>query len=164
MVERQALLRDLDDARALLLAALEGIPEEDLGRPLPRHAWTVADLLHHITAWDDVGARTVEAMESGGTLDAYVDDVDAWNDEAVAARRGNPPKTTLSDLHAARERLRSALSSAPPSLWDQTRPSPQGPPVSLSGICGTWTRHDAEHAAQLRALRDRDPGSGPQSS
>ncbi len=58
MVDRERLFRDLDDARALLLAALEGMTDEDLGPHLPGHAWTVADLLHHITAWDEVGAAT----------------------------------------------------------------------------------------------------------
>ncbi|MDP9469624.1 MAG: DinB family protein [Chloroflexota bacterium] len=164
MVDRQTLLRELDDARALLLSALEGMIDADLGCRLPAHSWTVADLLHHITAWDEVGATTVEAMENGTRVNTYVDDVDAWNDQAVAARRGNLPETTLGDLHAARERLRSALITASPSLWEKTCTTPKGHPVSLPEICRTWTRHDAEHAADLRAVRDRDPAAGPQTS
>ncbi len=164
MVNQQTLLRELDDARALLLAAMEGIPEADWADPLPGQAWTVADLLHHITAWDEVGAATVEAMTTGSSLEMFVDDVVAWNDQAVTARRDTSPGTTLADLHEARERLRSALQKAPSELWKETRVSPQGHPVSLPGICGTWTRHDIEHAAELRAVRDRDPGGGPQTS
>ncbi len=164
MVDRERLFRDLNDARALLLAALEGMTDEDLGRHLPGHAWTVADLLHHITAWDEVGEATVKAMETGATLDAFVADVDAWNEQIVAARHGQDPGTTLTDLHAARERLRATLAAVPSSLWDQTRTAPGGQPVSLPGICATWTRHDIEHAAELRVVRDRDPAGGPQTS
>ena len=164
MDDRETLLRDLDDARALLLASLEGMTGAEVDHPLPDQPWTVADLLHHITAWDEVGAATVAAMERGSRLDMYVEDVDDWNDRAVASRRGNPPETTLNRLHEARDDLRSALVKAPPALWEQTSPAPSGRPVSLPGICRTWSRHDAEHAAELRAVRDRDPGGGPQTS
>ncbi len=164
MADRHSLLRELDDARAMLLAAMEGIPEADWAGPLPGCSWTVADVLHHITAWDEVGAATVEAMVSGASVDMYVDDVDAWNDQVVSTRKGNSPETTLSDLHQARERLRSALLTAPPPLWEQTHLSPQDHPISIPGICRTWINHDTEHAAELRAVRDRDPGSGPQTS
>lgn len=164
MADRQMLLRDLDDARALLLSAIEGMTEEDLTRSLPDDRWTVADLLHHIAAWDDIGAATVEAMKTGSALDAYVEDVDAWNENVVSARQGKPLEKTLVDLHAARERLRSALNAAPPSLWNETHSGPSGQPVSLPQICATWTRHDSEHAAELRVMRDRDPAAGPQTS
>ena len=164
MADRQTLLRNLDDARALLLSAIAGMTGEDLTRSLPGSSWTVADLLHHIAAWDDVGAATVDAMKTGSALDAYVEDVDGLNENVVSARRGNAPEKTFADLHAARERLRSALNAASPSLWEETRSAPSGQPVSLPQICETWTRHDREHAAELRVVRDRDPAAGPQTS
>ena len=164
MNERDRLLRELDDARALLLAATDGLPDADFGRPMADGAWTPEDLLNHVTAWDAYATAAVAVLVTGRPTSAPpVENEDAWNEAAVAPLRGRPPTETLAALHAARDAFRAALEAAPATLWTVTpRTGAGGQGRNLPGIVRAWAEHDAEHAAELRAFRDRAAGSGPQ--
>ncbi len=92
-------------------------------------------------------------------------DVDTWNETAVTSLRGRAPTDTVAALHTARAAFRAALGEVPTPLWaEEPRLGTDGEARNVPGIVRAWARHDAEHAADLRAFRDRAPGSGPQSS
>ena len=166
MADRNALLRELDDARALLLAAVEGLPDAAFAQTVAAgRDWTVADVLNHVAAWDDIAAESVIDLAAGRPPRSWVDDVDDWNARAVEDRRDRTPGEILSDLHRARTAFRAALDAAPEAVWTAAPcPTPTGGTVDLPDICHVWAHHDSEHAAELRAFRDRDPGAGPQTS
>ena len=166
MSDRGELLRELDDARALLLAAIDGLTKSDFARPVDEGRWTVEDLLNHVAAWDEAATAAVRDLAAGAPPSMReVADVDAWNERAVAARRGRPPADTLAALHAARGALRAALDAAPADLWGvEPRTGAGGTARNVPGIVRAWARHDAEHAAELRAFRDRATGTGPRAS
>jgi len=164
MNERDGLLREFDDARALLLAAIAGLAEDDFGRPVGEDRWTVEDLLNHVAAWDEVATATVRDLAAGAPPSMReIADVDAWNERAVAPRRGRAPAETLAALHAARDAFRAALEAVPAALWAaEPRTGTGGETRNIPGIARAWARHDAAHGAELRVFRDRAPGGGPQ--
>ena len=166
MSDRDRLLRDLDDARALLIAATDGLPEADFGQPMTERGWTPEDLLNHVTAWDEVATAAVRDLAAGAPPSMReVTDVDRWNETAVAPLRGRALEDTLAALNAARAAFRAALEAVPTPLWaEEPRTGSEGEARNVPGIVRAWTRHDAEHAADLRVFRDRASGSGPQSS
>jgi uncharacterized damage-inducible protein DinB len=150
MDERTRLLREFDDARSRLLAAVEGLSEEDFTRPLGADAWTPEDLLNHIAAWDEYAAAIVRDLTAGRRSNVSVGDTDEWNARVTATRRGHSLAETLAALQAARAAFHAALGDAPDSLWDILAANVQG-----------RAEHDTEHANELRALRDRSADHRP---
>lgn len=149
-IDRDALLRRLDDARALLLAAIEGVSEADLARPLEEGGWTAQTVLDHIEAWDAFATDAVREVLRGGTPTSPAD-VDVWNAAAVAERRGRSPAATLAALDESRRTLRDGLRAAPEHQWVR---NPNPDLIDLPGLARVWAEHDEEHAAELRAWRD----------
>ena len=152
---RVALLDALDDARARLLLALDGCAGR-LDAALSRDGWTVADVLRHITAWDEAATAGIVALREERPPDVYADDIDQWNSNAVAHRAGRTGDALVEDLHRARRELRDALDQAPDRLWGAPPvPAPNGEPVTIEGIVEVWLDHDHEHAAELESLARR---------
>jgi len=164
MGERDELLRGFDDARALLSAAVEGLADDDFGRPVGEGRWTVEDVINHVAAWDQAATAAVRALVAGAPPAMRpVEDVDAWNEGAVAPHRGRRPPETLAALHAARDAFRAVVDAAPAELWAvEPRTGANGEARNLPGIVRAWAGHDAAHAAELRAVRDH--GAEPRAS
>jgi len=147
--ENRALLSSLADQRNHVLAILEGLSEEDLGRPiLPSH-WTCAGLVHHLTI--DVERFWFRAVVGGEPMTDDEPD-NAWDVPAdmtpVAVLDGYRREIELADAIIAATSLESA-----PAWWPED-------------LFGTWRLADlreillhviaetACHAGHLDAARE----------
>ena len=65
MSDRDRMLRESDEARALLLAAVEVLGEAEFGRPVAEGRWTVEDVLNHVAAWDEAATAAVRDLAAG---------------------------------------------------------------------------------------------------
>ena len=154
------LLRRMDEARRDFEASV-GRCRDRFAEPATLGGWTVADLIHHVAAWDDVAADAIEALVKGRVPFAYAADIDAWNAAAATARRHLGEAPTLADLDTARRRFRDAVLAAPSDLWDASPVGDaDGEPVSLRGIVAVWTEHDDEHRLELEVFLARAAGPG----
>jgi hypothetical protein len=134
---KSALVADFEGACDEFRAALNGWLLDDR----VSDKWTLLDLVGHLAAWLEEGARRIPQLLAGAPSKDY--DAELFNDEAVHRARMHGP-----------ERVVERHSDAVEAFVDAVRRSPERFLAPEEGP-GEWVRHAAahyrEHAAQLRA-------------
>ena len=143
----------LRDARAQLLAALEGVDEAAAGRVV-HGEWRVHDLLTHIAAWDELVAAFLRDLASG-TRDFELtavptDDWSAWNAGQLPAHAADEIDARLERLNAAREALFEALWTLEGGVLAESVLAPWGTEDLVRGHLIAQALHDAQHADTIR--------------
>jgi uncharacterized damage-inducible protein DinB len=142
--DREALLQHYRESRQRLLAAIDGLSDEQLSeRTLD--GWSIKDHLAHLALWDDVRAGEV-ARISAGHASAYR--MDGQQDEAYNAL-GYDLRADLSvdqvkwELTTTRQRLLDAIATA----------SERGLDGSLYGEAGLVSGHEVQHTGWIERWR-----------
>jgi uncharacterized damage-inducible protein DinB len=147
-LRRGVLQAELQAARQELLAALAGIAPDSVVQVCGE--WTAKDVLGHVADWEWVGVQGLRLMARGKSpLVEVVRDLEGWNREHVAARRGQPWEAVLRDLHDARQALLDALQATAPHLLGQQFSLPWGGEGTPADWLAVYPGHDREHAAEL---------------
>jgi hypothetical protein len=148
---RRRFLERITRARGATLALLARIPRADVERPRTQGEWSIRDVLAHIAAWEEEGARRLDLV-ARGRADRMVwyetmAEADRFNARAVRAARRTPLPRLLARLARARARLVRALRRLPPpALGDPSHALP----------VTTWLRefawtHERAHRREIRA-------------
>ena len=142
--DREALLRHYHDMRADLLAAIDGLGDDQLTeRTLD--GWSVKDHLNHLALWDDIRAAEVERISVGHGSAWRMD----GEQDATYSKLGYDLRSDLSvaqtrwELETSRQRLLDAIASA----------TGQGLDGSLYGEAGLKSTHEAQHTGWIRRWR-----------
>jgi hypothetical protein len=152
---RRAAIARMTRSRAATLALLARVPREVLGRPGSRDGWSIRDVLAHIAAWEEEGARRL-ALIARGRGDRIVwyetmAEVDRFNARVVRQARRLSASRLLGRLARARVGLIRALRRLPPAaLADPSH----GLPVTTWVREFAWT-HEQGHRAEIRAAGQR---------
>ncbi len=113
MQERQALLKALDAQRAHVLAALDGLSDDALRRPVLPSGWTCLGLLQHLAL--DVERFWFRAVAAGEDVDL------ATGDAAWRVAPDTPAGAVLDVYRAEAERSDAVINSsaldAAPAWW-----------------------------------------------
>ena len=147
---RDQLLLEMKAARSRVLAAVDGLTEEQISRP-EIDGWSVKDHLNHMTVWHEMRFHEIGRVGRGGAPSMpLLDDgeVETLNGLMVAVRRGLPVAQVLEDLDFARSLVVEAIASAPEQAL---REELYGGIGLRGGIA-----HDLEHAETIRAWRERE--------
>lgn len=117
--EVAALLATLDAQRAHVLAALDGLSDEDLRRPVLPSGWSCLGLVRHLTLDDERGwFRAVFAGEQAVIDEQALDGPEPWDVPADA-----DPRSVLADYRAevglANAVIVAARADDPPRWWPQ---------------------------------------------
>ncbi|HET9780500.1 MAG TPA: DinB family protein [Candidatus Dormibacteraeota bacterium] len=146
-IDREDLLRHYRESRAKMLAAIEGLTDEQMSEP-SLDGWAVKDHLAHLALWDDMRADDVERIsagfESAWRMTAEQDD--AHNATGYDLRKSMSAAQALWELERSRRKLLDAISAAPPAALDPSR----------YGAAGLNSEHEDQHAewiARWRAQR-----------
>jgi uncharacterized damage-inducible protein DinB len=141
--DRDALLRHYHDMRAELLAAIDGLSDEQLTERTI-DGWSVKDHLAHLALWDELRAAEVERISAGFES--------AWRmqgRDGEYSGLGYDMRRDLS-LHQVRwessrthQRLLDAITAATERALDG----------SLYGEAGLKSTHEMAHTAWLRCWR-----------
>ena len=147
---RDQLLLEMKTARSRVLAAVEGLSEEQMSRP-GIDGWSVKDHLSHLTACDEFRFYEIGRI-SRGARPAFVnmdgEQTDALNALMVTLRRHLTVDEVMADLDFARSLVLEAIQRAPEHALS---PEAYGDfPVDGS------IAHDLEHAAAITAWRERE--------
>jgi hypothetical protein len=156
----------MERSRAATFALLSQLPLAEILRPRTQGAWSIKDVLAHIVAWEEEGARRLTLVARGrGDRIVFYDDmaaVDRFNSRAVAAARSTPLPGILRRLIRARQRLVMTLRRLPPrSLNDPAHELP----VMVWLREFAWT-HESAHRRQMKewwATRRAQPSGGAKS-
>ena len=142
---RDELLRHYGDSRKKLLAAIDGLSDDEMSEP-SIDGWSVKDHLAHLALWDDIRAAEVERVAAGFESAWKMTDEqdDAHNATGYELRRSMSAAQARWELDNSRRKLLEAISGAPPEALDESR----------YGAAGVASDHEHDHAAWLQRWRD----------
>lgn len=143
-MDRDALLQHYRETRRELLAAIDGLSDQQMTeRTL--EGWSVQDHLTHIAFWDDIRAAEVARISTGHDsawrLTAEQDE--ALNAIAHEVRRSLSLDQARWELENSRRRLLDAIASA----------GERGLDASLYGEAGLHSSHEVQHAQWIARWR-----------
>ncbi len=154
---KNELLQKIESEWANLQAALDGLTEEQLHQSGVVGAWTIKDVLAHITAWQTRLIATLFKAERGSTPETVEagKTVDQMNEKFYREMKDRSFDQVWDDLDSSYQQLLSRLEGwKEKDLFDPKRFKwMQGKPL-VEYIAGDSYEHYAEHAAQIKEWRE----------
>lgn len=138
--ERRAILDEVTQTWRDLQNAIQPLDAAQLTAPGVVDAWSVKDVMVHITAWETKVINEIETIEGGGTF-REPSDVDAFNAEVVRRSADRDLADVREDFEATHAALMELLEVTPA--------------LSRELVAGDTYGHYPEHTAQIRAWAAR---------
>ena len=149
MQDNERLIQQLDEARAELHVLLQGI---DTGIEFSP-AWTIKEVLAHITGWDEVVIASLRAHLAGeGFGPPAVEDIDETNARLGAAREALSYDQLVEEWQELREYLRTLIREMPQEKLEQQILFPWGQRCTTAEVVAIFVHHEREHAGEIREL------------
>jgi len=111
--------------------------------------WSVRDIVAHMSGWHREMGPALERIARGERPvppGVSYDDVDAWNEKFVAARRGTPVADVLLELDRTHEDFMHAAAQVPEERFVEGK-------TAWKIVDGNSAHHYKEHGDQIRAWR-----------
>jgi uncharacterized protein (TIGR03083 family) len=158
MVEKAALIQELDDARQKMQAELV-----DLDPQMPIcPGWTIKHLLAHLIGWDEITTTTLRAYAQGNELATpTARDIHDYNARSVATRALLDYNPVVKEWELARDELKAALLAIPDEKIAKPLMFPWGPTGTIREIVDIFAGHELEHAEELHHLKAQYRRSAP---
>lgn len=141
------ILAEMQAARSQVMAAIDGLSEEQIAVP-GIDGWSVKDHLNHLTACDEFRFFEIcRVSRDGGPAFAgmTVGQDDALNELIVTLRRSLPLSQVIADMEFARSLVVDAITGASERALDSSA-------YGDFQVDGSVT-HDIEHANAVKAWR-----------
>jgi hypothetical protein len=144
MADRDDLLRHYREARVNLLAAIDGLTDDQLSeRTLD--GWSVKDHLLHISLWDEIRAAEIDRISAGQEslwrMSGEQDDI--YRSLGIDLRGGVSVAQAKWELEATRRRVLDAITGATERGLDGSR----------YGEAGLRSGHEAQHTEWINRWR-----------
>lgn len=142
----QLLSKNLQESRRELSRAVRSCPVHEEITP----GWTVREVVIHITGWDLVVDRALQAYVKGDP--PYQLDnpgIDHSNQQMVAERKEQPLDQILEEWQQARESLLETLSQLTETDLAAFRPYPWEEHGTLAEMVGILAEHERWHAGEI---------------
>jgi hypothetical protein len=169
-MDRQQLLAIVIESWQTLDGTIEGLDESALAEPNVVGPWSVAEVLGHVTAWDQRALQDIEQWQRGEPLRAGGGaTVDQYNAAEAERRRGWSLAQIREEHLATRQSLREAIEALSDADWNSTR-IVDGQTRSLGDIVAGDLNgdgpgdHAAEHAHQIQAWHSARQAPGAASA
>jgi hypothetical protein len=115
-MDKPQLLKRLDKAWAEFKGSYAGLPDSRLTEPGVTGAWSVRDILAHVTTWEEEALKYLPLILKGGKPPRYslnYGGIDAFNAQMTERKRGLSLSEVLSQLDETHRRLVRFIQSAP---------------------------------------------------
>jgi DinB superfamily len=115
-MDRQQLLKRLDKAWVAFNASYAGLSDVQLLEPGVTGAWSVRDILAHVTTWEEEALRHLPLILTGGTPPRYsvrYGGIDAFNAGMTEQKRNLLLAEVRAQLAATHGRLVDFIQSVP---------------------------------------------------
>jgi len=109
----------LEATRRETMDAIDGIPEDKMTVP-SFGAWSVKDVLCHLTSWEQLAVADLQRVGRGHIPQLATfrgEDVDDWNACLMRSRNLFPLPQVMFELEDARRQLVDALNALPDNLF-----------------------------------------------
>jgi uncharacterized damage-inducible protein DinB len=150
---REEVRESLARGRGKLLAALDGLSEEEMVRPGAVGRWSVRDVLAHILAWEDEAATRLDLLAAERPQDftriTTEEELEAWNAGAHERYAGLTLAEVMRRLEDVPGRIRVGLDS----LSDERLSTDEGPVPVHHWLPECTYAHEEEHCADILAWR-----------
>ena len=126
-----------------LVAALEGLSEEEATRVGLNENWSVKDALSHIAAWEIEAARIITEIQNGTWQPQRMNKemIDEFNRQAVESRSGRSMPQVREEFDAAHREMERVIESLPEEV-DESTPT-------YKFVENVTFKHFASHGAQI---------------
>jgi uncharacterized damage-inducible protein DinB len=139
--------------RGKLLAALDGLSEEEMARPGVVGRWSVRDVLAHILAWEDEAVTRLELLAANRPQDfariTNEEELNDWNAHAHQRYAGLALAEVMRRLEGTPGRVLAGLDS----LSDERLATDEGPVPVRNWLPECTYTHEEEHCADILAWR-----------
>lgn len=158
VLSKQAIINDFLQARRTLLAAIDGLSDDEMLRPGAVGYWSVKDVLAHLTAWESeliTALVWVEQKKRGAPGIIKIDEVDEWNDEQYHVSAPRSLSAIREDFEGVAKHLVAAIEALDQDTLENNRRFSWMEGEALSYIIydsAIW--HEEEHAEEIRAWRE----------
>ena len=134
-----------DEVEGLVSSA----PESAWSKHVYEQGWNARDLLCHIASTSGIAGFLIGMAKGSGGMGTDFD-IDAWNAQAVAERRGKPVSEVVGEVRDNCGRDIESVQSAPDDLLAQDFRAPWGVEGSLADvIVGSINGHFMTHVRDL---------------
>ena len=142
--DRDDLMSHYRESREKLLAAIDGLSDEQMSEPTI-DGWAVKDHLAHIALWDDLRADEVERISAGykSALDMTEQQDEAMNAAGYEIRKSMSAAQARWEIDTSMRKLLDAIAAAPPAALDASR----------YGAAGLRSNHNSDHAGWIARWR-----------
>lgn len=154
MMDKEELLRQLEDTHREMLEMLRGIDPEML--VYEETGWRVKDIVGHVATWDNETLHSIHEHRRGGeySIPDY-DDAEMFNTFAARARYNEPFDQILSGWEATRNWLRIQIRALTPEELAAEMTYPSGQHGTVGDLLREIAEHEAEHMAEIREAQER---------
>jgi hypothetical protein len=115
-MDRQRLLKRLDKAWMDFKASYDGLSEEQLMEPGVTGAWSIRDIIAHVTTWEEEALEHLPSILAGRRPPRYsvaYGGIDAFNALMTKRKEGLPLSEVLRQSDDTHRRLIDLIESAP---------------------------------------------------
>ena len=141
---RDDLIRHYHESRDKLLAAIDGLSEEQMSDP-SIDGWAVKDHLAHLALWDDIRADEVERISAGfeSAWKMTEQQDDDHNATGYELRKSMSAAQARWELERSRRKLLDAITAATPRALEP----------SNYGAAGLHSGHEDQHSTWIARWR-----------
>jgi len=149
-VTRAAQLERYASGADEVVAALDGVTDDELDRRPPGGAWTAREITHHLADSESMAYIRLRRLiaEDDPVIQGY--------DEPEWARRlhyDRPIASSVAVLGAVRAASHQLLTALTPDEWQRTGSHSESGPYSVGRWLDIYAEHGHEHADQIRRAR-----------
>jgi hypothetical protein len=115
-MDRSQLLKRLDKAWEAFKSSYAGLSESELMEPGVTGAWSVRDIIAHVTSWEEEALKHLPLIQAGGKPPRYsvtYGGIDAFNSQIIEKKRNLPLSEVLRQQEDTHGRLIEFIQSAP---------------------------------------------------
>jgi uncharacterized damage-inducible protein DinB len=153
-MSREETFAKLARSRERLLAAIEGLSEEEMSQVPLEGIWAAKDIIGHVTSWEETLLAPLRAYAEGEPfVTEQIKDYLAWNDEQAALKREIPLEEILAQAASVREGMVTAAEKLSEERWTARIPYPWGGKGSLKRALEGLAEHEMEHVRAIQAGR-----------
>lgn len=142
----------LQEARQELLDVLGQITPDSEIKSTENPAWTVHDIVAHVTLSERGLQATIQRFLEGVELPADFS-LDVWNERQVKKAQNRPLADMIAGLNASRQQTLALLESLTPEQMAVEGMHPAGFRTTVAGVFKVMAYHERLHGAEIaRAL------------